>query len=435
MAHSGSGKGGGRRKAAAALTVSAAAPITRSVAPPYFVNPATLEAGFGSWWGLGAGEAAAVGLGAVWRAVTLLADAISGRFARWSEWDGDRPVPLSRLGIRPCASLTRRRWTWRSVAALALYNRAPFWMIGGVDDEGVPGSLLPLPPDAVQPAGSYDELLIVPPARYTVGREEVSAEELAFAYRAELPTVPPHLAGLLILARRTFAQAIAADVAAANYWSQGGSPTTVLTSEQELTKGQADELAERWLDKRAKGRHYPAVLGRGAKAAEFGADPTKESASEARRDLVADVGRHFGIPPHLMNAPVGDTQTYATTEGEGRALVRYTLAGFADPLADVISDLLPGDNETGRRIEITLDELERPEMLQRFTAYEIGLRAGFLTLPEIRTDERRPPLPEPAESTGNGGEMPRPDEMPVDGDAEAAAAAAGRPGPSESAGR
>lgn len=356
------------------------------------MNPADLSTPLGSWYGLGAGEAAAVGLSALWRGMTLICDALGSRWTRWIEYDGNEPIPLSRLAIRPAARLTRRRWVWRVVAAEILYNRCPLWMVGGLDDEGVPWSLVPVPPDSVNPDGPIDELLITGPTRYRVGHTVVSAEELTFVYRAELPSVPPHMAGLLELARRVFQQAIAADVAAARYWARGGSPTDVITTDQVITGPQATEIEERWLDKRATGR--PVVIGRGGKAEPYGADPTSATAVEARRELVADVGRLIGVGPHLLNAPAGDSMTYSTTESEGRAFVRYTLSGYADPIADTISDLLPGDNETGRRIEIDTDAFERPGMLERFQAYQLGLSNGWLELPEIRTDERRPPMAE-----------------------------------------
>lgn len=404
----GGGKGSHR---ASELAVASSSQLTRarSYGSPWWVNPSDLSTPLGSWYGLGASEAAAVGLSALWRGMTLICDALTSRWARWIEYEGNEPIELSRLAIRPAARLTRRRWVWRVAASEILYNRCPLWMVGGLDDEGVPWSLLPLPPDSVQPDGPIDELMITPPARWRIGRTVVSAEELTWVYRAELPSVPPHLASLLELARRVFQQAIAADVAAARYWTRGGQPLDVITTEQVVTGPQATEIEDRWLDKRATGR--PVVIGRGGKAEPYGADPTTATAVEARRELVADVGRLIGVGPHLLNAPAGDSMTYSTTEAEGRHLVRYTLSGYADPIADTISDLLPGDNETGRRIEIDLEALERPGMLERFQSHAIGLERGFLNLAEIRTDERRPPLPEPADSGPTSPAPGRADEL------------------------
>src|SRR5215471_6182478 len=91
-------------------------------------------------------------LSPVWRAVTLIADTIADM--PWQEWSGDQRVDLSRLSKRPLALKTRRWWTWRVVATEALFSRVYCLHTGGYDSRGKPWSLLPLPPQLVQP-GSY----------------------------------------------------------------------------------------------------------------------------------------------------------------------------------------------------------------------------------------------------------------------------------------
>ena len=378
------------------------------------IDAATL-APFDGWWGLGATEAAALGLSATWSCVTLLCDAIAGR--RWVERRGIEELAPSRIVRRPAASMTRRRWTWRVVASLALYNRCPLWMIGGIDDEGVPGSLLPIAPDLVQPLEPIDPYGIVDPTRYSIGSTEVSAEEIYTIFRAELPSIAPRDAALLQLARRVFRQAIAADIGATRYWTSGGSPTTVLTTDQEVDTAQAAAIANRWLERRGQGPDYPAVLGKGAHAEPYGADPTTESGVESRRELVADVARLFRVPRRLVNAPGTDTGTYANAQDDGLDLVRYTLAGYADPIADAISDLLPGDYLTGRRVEIDLSELTRAGQGDRYAAWRLAIGSapvespddiapdGWMSRNEVRIAEGLAPIPpgssgEPAAGPG-----------------------------------
>ena len=98
----------------------------------------------------------AVGISAVRRCVTLIANAISGQ--RWTEWNTRREQlePPSNLVRRPSAIMTRREWVWRVVASMALDDIADRYMTGGVDDEGVPGSLIPLPRNLVHVAGYSD---------------------------------------------------------------------------------------------------------------------------------------------------------------------------------------------------------------------------------------------------------------------------------------
>ena len=98
---------------------------------------------------------------------------------------------------------------------------------------------------------------------------------------------------------------------------------------------------DRWREKRAMGPDYPPVMTNGIEAKDLGADITAQSAVEARKEMVADVGRYFGIPSHVLNTPQGDTETYSSTEASNMDLVRYTLQNYIGAIEDAISDQLP----------------------------------------------------------------------------------------------
>jgi hypothetical protein len=144
------------------------------------------------------------------------------------------------------------------------------------------------------------------------------------------------------------------------------------------------------------------VLTSGLKARAHGADPTAESAVEARREMVADVGRYFGIPTRILNAPTGDAETYTSTPAANMDLIRYTLANYIGAIEDVISDLLPGR----RSMVMDTRELTRDTMLN--TASALGLMTGgqavmtvdeareFLGLPPQETPSSVQPAPQPA---------------------------------------
>jgi phage portal protein BeeE len=309
----------------------------------------------------------AAGLSAVRRCVTLIANAIAGR--EWQEWEGTRRLDASRLVLRPAAGMTRRDWAWRVVASMALYDLAYIYMVGGVDDEGVPGSLVPIPNAAMSPAGPLDPWDVAPPTAYRLSglAGTISAEAVLRIRGPIWPGVPPHLAGILAMARTTMSMSWAADTYAARYWAAGGAPTTQITTDQELTNLQAEGMASRWMDRRAKGPDYPAVFGKGGHADPYGADPTTESAVEARRDMVTDVARLFGVPAHLALAqtPAGSGMTYTNVESEGLSLDRYTLGAYVDPMQDAISGLLPGGWQGGRRMVIDLSPLTRADQETR----------------------------------------------------------------------
>ena len=334
---------------------------------------------------------AALGLSAVARCVSVIAGSVSR--LPWSEWDGLDRLPVSRLVDRPAAQMTRREWTWRVCSTLALENVCHLLLVGGEDDEGVPWSLIPVPAQAISPADMVDPWGMAPPTSYYIAGETVSAESLVILRRAPWGGIPDHLSSILKLARTAFGAAIAADTYAARYWEHGGSPVTVITGPGKVTNNdQADAIAERWRYKRSLGPDHPVVLGDGATAAPFGADATAASAVEARRELVADIARFFGVPTRLVNAPANDDETYANVESEGLDLIRYCLGDYIGAVEDAITGLLPDE----RRMVLDPTPLTRGLQQDRYQAWSTALgQQPWITPAEVREAEHLPPI-EPA---------------------------------------
>jgi phage portal protein BeeE len=225
---------------------------------------------------------------------------------------------------------------------------------------------------------------MLPPAAYNIAGREVSDAFVTVVRRAPFPGVPDYLAGILQIARRQFTTFLAADVAASRYWMAGGPITTVISTEQELTTDDADWIAQRWVDRRSLGADYPAVLGKGAEAKPWGADPTAESAVNARQEVNADVGRYFGVPTRILNAPAGDSETYSNVENDAVDLLRYCLRGYMGPVEDAISELLPGDYLLGRRMRLDATATVQGDLASRAAAYPALVTAGILTIAEAR---------------------------------------------------
>jgi HK97 family phage portal protein len=324
---------------------------------------------------------AVLGLSAVWRCVTLIADTIADM--PWQEWRGDELLASSRLIRRPMATMTRREWTWRVIATEALFNVEYNLHVGGTDAEGSPWSLLPLPPSMIQPIQT-DPWGLTPPTEYTVAGQRISAEYLTIIRRAPFPGLTDQMAGILDIARGQFTAAVAADVHLQRYWRAGGPTVTQISSDQELDDKDAERIAQRWVDRRTRGADWPAVFGKGAKAEPWGADPTSESAVEARADMNAMVGRYFGVPTRILNAPAGDSETYSNVEFDAIDLYRYTLRGYMGPVEDAISERLPGDYIGGRRMTFDPSRFLQGDLASRTTAWVALATAGIVDIDEAR---------------------------------------------------
>jgi HK97 family phage portal protein len=331
----------------------------------------------------------ALGISAVWRCLDILANGISQ--LEWNEKRGNLELPSSRIVLRPQSERTRREWTSIVVSTLALFDVAYCLKTPTVDSEGVPISILYLQPSIVSPK-LYDLFGIFPPTQYYVKGREVDASDLVIMHRSPQPGIFDSVGGVISLARATFAAAIAAENYASRYWQGGGSPSIYLTTDANMPDPIATQIGDRWTEKRKLGPDHPPVLTGGLKAVDLGIDPTTASAVEARRELVADIARYFGIPTRIVNAPTGDSETYHTSEAGNQDLVRYTLQNYISAIQDAISDLLP----RGRRMEMDAEPLTRGVQLNRYQAYSFALgNKAWLTPDDVREMEDKPPVENP----------------------------------------
>lgn len=359
--------------------------------------PSPAFIGFPSTGGVlpyGVSASTALGLSSVQACLNILSNGVAQ--LEWRELRNGVELESSRLVRRPLASATRREWTSYVVSVLALYDTAYLLKVGGEDSEGVPVGLLPLDPSMVMPKSSGVGISpFMPPSSYLVAGSEVPADRLVVIRRSPTPGVDETTGGVIRLARTTFAAALSAEGYASRYWQSGGSPTTVLEADAQIPDAIAQQISDRWRERRMRGPDYAPVLSGGVRAREMGADPTAESAVEARREMVADIGRYFGIPTAILNAPAGDSETYATTEQQGLHLVTYTLSNYIHAIQDAITDLLPG----GRTVELEIAPLVKGTMLSQAQAFQLATGGKAWVLPdEARAAWGLPPIDMPAES-------------------------------------
>jgi hypothetical protein len=309
----------------------------------------------------------------------LTADAIVGEYR-----GGVRLDQESRIVRRPMASITRRTWIWLLTATMALYNGSYVLRRFGRDADGIAYTLEPVAPPRVAWLNA---------ATVHVDGKPVSPLDLVWIPRMTFPTVTRELGWLIRLARESFAAASAADRFRAGYWEAGGAPNVYITSDQPMTGDQADEVRDRYVERRTTNPGAPPVFSRGAKLEALGADLAGQGASAAVSAIGTSVARYFGVPSWLVNVPSeAGSLTYANASSAGLDLVRYTLQpGYAGPIADAWSDELPGDYLTGRRVVMDLGHLTRGTTLEQFQAYQIATGQRPWMLPsEVRSELHMP---------------------------------------------
>lgn len=331
-------------------------------------------------------EQVALAVDTVFACVRIIADLVAD--ADVGEYRGTERLADSRLTRRPMASVTRRTWLWQVAASMALYNGVYLRRdLAGTDAEGVPLSLIPVAPPRVG---------WLTASRPTIDGVEVELDAIRWLPRMTFPTLSRDAAWPVKLARATIAAAWSADSYRSDFWEHGGAPTTLIKTAAALTDTRAEEIADRWVERRVESPGKPAVLSNGADAELFGADVAAEGASSAIERVGTSVARYFGVPAWLANVPTAaGSMTYNNAAAAGLDLVRYTLRpGYAGPIGDALSDELPGDYLAGRRVVLGLEHLTHGTMLERFQAYAIATAGRpFMRPGEVRVDLHLPSDP------------------------------------------
>ena len=255
-------------------------------------------------------------------------------------------------------------------------------------------------------AGRVVNMTVLNPAKVEIRKNKVG--EVTFVYEGEgkplnkneilhIPDVvrPGETRGIsrVTALKDNFGLALALESYAARFFGQGASTQGIIEFPGNLTPDQAKQLVDGF-DARHKGfrkSHKTGVLSGGAKYVNTSVENDKAQFIDSRRMAVEDVARAFNIPPHLLGLP--GTNTYSSVEQNNIAFVTHTLRPIVQKLESAFTPLMM--NEPGGStafIKFTLDGLLRGDANSRFSAYSVGLQAGYLTINDIRRLEDLPPV-------------------------------------------
>lgn len=286
---------------------------------------------------------------------------------------------------RPNVDETGSAFYAATITSLAARGNA-YWLI----TRGADGSIVNV--DVLDP-------LLVQPEREP-GRRSVRYHFDGTPYTRErvrhlaLVRLPGKLEGLgpIQAAQRQLAGALAQRAYADQWFTDPGHVDAVLKTDQHLTAQQAADYKRQWRETQGV-NNGPAVLGAGLAYTPLHLKPEEVQWLEAQKFGVTGIARLFGIPSSYMLAPVeGASLTYKNQEQEDISFVRFTLMRYLREIELAVSGLLPRTQVARWNV----DALLRTDTHTRYQAHEIGLRSGFLTLPEVRAIEGLDPLPEGA---------------------------------------
>ena len=181
---------------------------------------------------------------------------------------------------------------------------------------------------------------------------------------------------------------------AKQYFEEGSRPSGILTMPLGASEIAMDRLREDWRNKHGgvERMHRVALIEGDATftPVAFSAD---DSQFLQQRELSArEVARIFRVPAWAIDAPTGDSLTYANVLEQNRAFVTHSLRPWLVRLERALSndaDLCPGSTY----VQFELDGLLRADAPTRSQIYERALNAdtGWMRRDEVRELEELPP--------------------------------------------
>jgi len=332
------------------------------------------DGGLYNYTGEKVNEMSALGISSVLSAISLIADSISILPIKTIRYEGDKKVFTEKPKIfdKPNPNQTIFEVIHQIITSLLMHGNS--FLLIDKDRQGRPIAMTPIHSDRVTVEMSNGR------KTYTIGthnNKRVLTEENIlhfkwFSYPGDLIGVSP-----LRVNGNTYGLALAMERHISQFYGQGGTPSSILETDRDLTSEQAKFLQENWQLTHNRNRK-PAVLTGGLKWKSISAGAGDELI-QAREQIVNEVARIFRVPAHLINSKDG-SNVYSNIESNGLAFIRHTLLPYIRRIEDGLTTLLPGKQV----IKLDTEEYARGDMFTRIRTYQVAISSGLMTPNEAR---------------------------------------------------
>lgn len=326
-------------------------------------------------------EWTALGVSSVLGAVSLLADTVASMSMRCftTEPNGKRILqPLPKVISDPDPESNTYELIHQVVASLALHGNA--YVKIDRDRRGEMIGLVPLHPYQMQVLPTGD----MTGRRYLHLGNEMNREDML---HLRWFTPPQSLVGISPLnqTRNLVGLSIAMDRHLAQFYGEGGTPSSVLETDQKLTLDQARIIQGTWEATHRRHRK-PAVLSDGLKWRPITTSAADNEMIATREQLIRDIARVYRIPSHLIGAS-GDPQTYQNVEQASLNFLTHTIAPWLRRVEIGFSRIL----EPGTDVAFDTSTLLRVDALTRANVNMLNIKMGARTPNEVRQIEGMEP--------------------------------------------
>ncbi len=337
------------------------------------------EGGLRNYSGEEVNENSALGISTVFSAISLLADSIALLPMKTLRYDAqkviftEKPKFLEKPNV--AQDITMFSLIHQTISTLAMHGNA--FVLVDRDRQGRPIQLTPIHPEKVKVEmdnGKKCFMLMTKKGQYDRKITTYNMLHLVwYQYPGSLTGISPLRAN-----GNTYGLALAMERHLSQFYGQGGTPSSVLETDRDLTAEQATVLKETWLNNHNRNRK-PAVLTGGLKWKAISAAAGNELI-EARDQITHEIARVFRIPAHLLLAKDG-SNVYSNIESNGLAFIRHTLLPWIRRIEDSFTTLLPGK----QFVRLDTDEYARGDQLSRVRSFQVAISSGMMTPNEARS--------------------------------------------------
>jgi len=190
------------------------------------------------------------------------------------------------------------------------------------------------------------------------------------------------------------ASTVGANLAAQDYvsewYTQGGHPTIVLSSDQPIPNEEAaQKVKDRWIQ--ATTGDHVAVIGAGLKADTVQITPAEAAWLEITNAQAVDIARIYGVPPEMIGAAPHNASsvTYANRAERAVDFLVFNITPWVRKIEKMWSGLLPA----GRVVKLNTDALLQLDPKAKVEMYERLIRVGLRSRNELRALDDQPPIP------------------------------------------
>jgi HK97 family phage portal protein len=278
--------------------------------------------------------------------------------------------------------MSLNEWLYAVMVSLLLRGNAY-----GIVTDRSGATLLPSQVDLAHP--DRMTVTVLPDGRV---QHRLNGKELnpADVWHVRAYTFPGTVLGLspVEYARQTIGLGLAAEKFGAQWFGDGSIPSGVIYADRDPKAEGAKHLKAEWVAARRNNRE-PAVLS-GARFEPLSVKPEESQFLGTLDANVNAIARFYGCPPEMVGGTTAGPLAYTSPEMRSLDLLTYTVRGWLVRLENAISALLPSNQHA----RFNAGGMVRVDLLTRYQAHEIAIRAGFLTVNEVRELEDRGPLPE-----------------------------------------